>query len=69
MNLAYAELYIILAVMFRKYDLYDGSGDQQTPTLELFETSREDDVDIYADFATPWPRNKLPGIRVMVREE
>ena len=52
MNLAYSELSIMLAGIFRKYDAYDGAGKQTGPTLELFETTAEDWVP-FADFATP----------------
>ena len=65
-NLAFAELYIILAGIFRKYDLYDGTGKQTGPTLELFETGRED-VEFVADFVTPSVRKGSLGVRVRVR--
>lgn len=66
-NLAYAELYIILAGIFRKYDLYDAAAAQDTPTMELFETTRERDVDMEADFLAAWPSRESKGIRVVVR--
>jgi hypothetical protein len=65
-NLAFAELYIMLAGIFRKYDLYDGTGKQTCPTLELFQTGRED-VDMVADFVTPFLRKESLGVRVRVR--
>ncbi|RFU78092.1 cytochrome p450 [Trichoderma arundinaceum] len=46
-HLAYSELYIILAGLFRKYDLYDGTGRQKTPTLDLYDTLRERDIDAH----------------------
>jgi hypothetical protein len=67
MNLAYSELYIILAGIFRRYDLYDGTGKQTTPTLELYKTKREDDVDMAADITTPYLKDGSFGVRVMVR--
>ncbi len=66
MSLAYSELYTILAGVFRKYDLYDGSGRQTCPTLELYKTGRED-VDMVADFVTPFVRDESLGVRVTVR--
>ncbi len=66
-NLAYAELYIILAGVFRRYDLYDGASKQKTPTLILFETTRERDVDIEFDLMVPFPKRDSKGIRVIVR--
>jgi hypothetical protein len=65
-NLAYSELYLISAGVFRKYDLYDGTGKQTCPTLELFETGRED-VDMDADFVTPFARKESLGVRLRVR--
>ncbi len=66
-NLAYAELYIMLAGIFRKYDLYDSAVDQKTPTLALFETTRERDLDIERDFLVSRPKDESKGIRVLVR--
>jgi hypothetical protein len=65
-NLAYSELYLILAGIFLKYDLFDGSGKQTSPTLELFETDR-DDVDIKYDFLIPFPKKGSLGVRLKVR--
>jgi hypothetical protein len=66
MNLAYAELYIVIAGIFRKYDRYDGTGRQKGPTLELWESTRED-VDMVCDFAVPFIRAGRKGVRVLVR--
>ena len=57
---------MILAGIFRRYDLYDGTGKQTTPTLELYKTKRED-VDMFADFVTPYVKEGSLGVRVMVR--
>lgn len=55
LNLAYAEIFIGIATIFRRHE------------FELFETSRRD-VDFYAENlkATPWPGSK--GVRVLVKE-
>ena len=66
-NLAYAELYIIIAGVVRKYDLYDRAAMQKTPTLALFETTRERDVDIAFDLLVPFPTRGSKGIRAVVR--
>ncbi|CZT46526.1 related to trichodiene oxygenase cytochrome P450 [Rhynchosporium secalis] len=66
MALAYSELYVILSGIFRKYDLYDGTGKQSSPTLELYQTGR-DDVDMVADYAIPYVRDESLGVRVKVR--
>lgn len=57
---------MMIAGIFRKYDLYDGTGKQTSPTLELFKTGRED-VDMVADFVTPFRPKGNPGVRVKVR--
>lgn len=53
--------------MFRKYDLYDGTGKQKGPTLELFKTTREDDVDMVADFVAAAVKVESKGVRLLVR--
>ena len=57
----------MLAGIFRKYDLYDGTNKQTTPTLALYETTRERDVDIESDFLIACPKSESKGIRVVVR--
>jgi hypothetical protein len=66
-NLAYAKLYLMIAGIFRKYDLYNSSSNQKTPTMELFETTRED-VDIAYDILIPFPKKGSRGVRLRVRE-
>nr|UYM26528.1 cytochrome P450 [Talaromyces wortmannii] len=56
MNLAYAELYLVLAVLFRP-------GGQQ---FELFETDESDVIQVH-DFLLPLPRLDSKGIRVMIK--
>ncbi|KAF7196895.1 Cytochrome P450 monooxygenase [Pseudocercospora fuligena] len=53
-NLATAEAYIILAMMFRRFD------------FELFETKRED-VDVARDYFAALPKVGARGLRVLVR--
>ena len=53
MNLAYAELYLTLAVVFRRFE------------LRLFETGRED-VDIAHDFLAAGVKLDSKGVRVIV---
>jgi len=54
MNLAYAEIYLTLAALFRRFE------------LELFETTRED-VDPVHDFFNPSARLDSKGVRVLVK--
>ena len=65
-NLAYQELFLVLAAIFNRFELYDGTGKQLGPTLELFETTDED-VIMVADFALPGVRKGSQGVRVLVR--
>jgi hypothetical protein len=65
-NLSYAQLHLYLTAIFRKYDLYDGTGKETERTLKFFETSR-DDVEIAVDFSDAIPRPESRGIRIVVR--
>ncbi|KAF2843056.1 cytochrome P450 [Patellaria atrata CBS 101060] len=67
MNLARQELFTIIAGIFRKYDLYDGTGTQTCPTLELYDTERARDVDMNSDMIIPYPAEGSHGVRVVVR--
>lgn len=67
MNLAYQEMQTFVAGIFRKYSRYDESlKSQPGPTLELFETTKED-FEMYSDYVTPHPKPGSRGIRVRVR--
>lgn len=65
-NLAYQEMYIILAGLFKKFDAWDGTGEQKSMTLELFETTR-DDIDIVRDLVTEGVKEGSLRVRVRVR--
>lgn len=65
-NLAYQEMYIILAGLFGKFDVWDGTGEQNSLTLELYKTTRED-VEIVRDLVTENVKNDSLGVRVIVR--
>ncbi|KIW66115.1 hypothetical protein PV04_08319 [Phialophora macrospora] len=66
-NLAYQELQTLTAGIFRRYSLYDpGKGEQDGPTLELFETNRED-ISMDADYVTPAPYEGSHGLRLRIR--
>lgn len=53
MQLAYADIYLMLATLMRRFD------------LELFETTR-DDVDFRYDWMVPHARLDSKGVRVLV---
>lgn len=54
MHLAYAEVYIALATVFRRF------------SFELFETDRTA-VDCHSDMFVPHPKHGTKGVRVMVK--
>lgn len=55
-SLAYAELFLTIAAVFRRFD------------LELFETTR-DDVGLARDGFVPRPKAGSKGVQVIVRGE
>ena len=60
-------MYLILAGIFRKYELYDGTRNQRVPTLALYDTVRERDVDAVNDLVVPYPAKGSHGVRLTVR--
>lgn len=67
-NLAYQELYMILASLFRRYDVWDDKTEEQRSSLalELFQTTRED-IDIVRDLVTENVKPDSKGVRVVIR--
>lgn len=66
-NLAYQELYLVVAGIFRKFDLYDPDGTpSRGPAMALYDTIRERDVDMAADLAMPAPQLGSKGVRITV---
>ncbi len=68
MHLAYEELHIVLAGIFRKYDLYDDKLTEKPagPTLALYDTTRRD-IDIVADLLLAGVSKGSKGVRVVAR--
>jgi hypothetical protein len=64
MNFARQEMYIILATIVLNYDIYTG---QKGPTLELYDTTRERDIDVNRDMIIPFAAKGSHGLRVRVR--
>ena len=62
-DLAYQELYLLLAGIFRKYDSVE-SG-QKGHILALYDTIRERDIDMVADFVVPITRNGTRGVKII----
>ncbi|CAD6449307.1 5333bc3a-fea7-453e-b3a7-b6ab6420774a [Sclerotinia trifoliorum] len=64
MNFARLEMSLVLAAIIQKYDIYSGQGG---PTLELFDTIRERDIDLNHDYIIPFPAKGSRGLRVKIR--
>lgn len=64
MNLARKEMAIVLATLFRRFDLYRGQAGR---TLELFDTERARDIDPNSDKIIPVPAKGSKGLRVKIR--
>ena len=63
-NMAYAQLYLCVAGIFRRYG---GPGNPGPMGIfELFETTRED-VEIQYDLFVPFPKQGSKGVRVLVK--
>ena len=65
-NLAYAELYICLAGMFRRFGSADVQDDEDEGFLELYDTDVSD-IAIAVDGFVPLPKNGSKGVRIRVR--
>jgi cytochrome P450 len=65
-NLAMAELRVLLAAIFRKFEVWDGTDMQSGQTMELYETGRED-VDMASTYILPFIKEGRKGVRVVVR--
>ncbi|KIW25414.1 hypothetical protein, variant [Cladophialophora immunda] len=65
-NLAYAELYLMVAKLFRVYGSREVKFDGDVGRLELFETTFEKDVDMREDRFIPLPSRDTKGVRVLV---
>ena len=66
-NLAYAELYLTLAALFRVYGTAEVQGKDDVGTLELFETTLPDLV-ITSDAVVPVMPEDSKGLRVKVHQ-
>ncbi|KIX05158.1 uncharacterized protein Z518_06030 [Rhinocladiella mackenziei CBS 650.93] len=65
-NLAYAELYLMLAKLFRVYGSREVRFDGDIGRLDLFDTTLERDIEVAEDRFIPLPRRDTKGVRVMV---
>jgi cytochrome P450 len=66
-NLAYAELYLGIARLFRGFGSVDVRGVGDEGFLELFETTK-DDVEVVRDVFLPLVKEGSKGVRVLVKK-
>lgn len=66
MNLARREIALVLATLFRKYNLYRGQ-EGLGPSLELYNTQRARDIDPNSDYIIPAPAKGSKGLQVLIR--
>lgn len=64
-NLAYAELYLAFARIFRSYGSKDVHGEDDLGYFELYETTLRD-VEIVADLFVPRPALDSEGVRIRI---
>jgi len=67
MELAYAELYVALALIFRLYGSKEVTMDGDRGYLELYDTQFARDLEIVGDGITPLTRKESNGLRIRVR--
>ena len=66
-NLAYAELYLALARIFRAYGSKKMRAEDDVGYLELFETTA-DDVELAKDVFIPMAKAGSKGVRILVKK-
>jgi cytochrome P450 len=68
-NLAYAEIFLCIAMLFRRFDGPSSSGKETGDgfgTIELFKTTL-DDVTFHYDMFGPFPKEGSEGVRVLLK--
>ncbi|GKZ49379.1 hypothetical protein AbraIFM66951_001785 [Aspergillus brasiliensis] len=65
-NLAYVEMVIILAALFRRFGSLEVRGERDIGLLELFETTAEDDIECHRDGFLPLSKAGSKGVRARV---
>ena len=66
MQLAYAELYMVLSGVWRRFGGPETRGDQVSGRMELFETDKRD-VEMEYDLFVPYGRRDSKGIRILIK--
>ncbi|USP82213.1 Cytochrome P450 [Curvularia clavata] len=66
-NLAKREISVLLAALLVKYDVYEEGKEKMGPTLQVFDTSKERDIDTNGEFIIPAPAKGSKGLRMVAR--
>lgn len=66
MNLAWAEMYLAVAMIFRRYGSREVSSEGDLGALELYEFDYKRDLEIVGDGALPLYSKESKGVRVVV---
>jgi len=67
MNLAYAELYLVLSGLWRRYGGPETEDEDGSGWMELYETDRRD-VEMEYDLFVPYGKKESQGIRVVIKK-
>jgi cytochrome P450 len=65
-NLAYAEITILLAGLFRQFGSQEVHRNGDIGTLRLFETTVDNDIECWVDAIAPLPKQGSKGVRLQV---
>ncbi|CAE7185156.1 hypothetical protein P3342_008311 [Pyrenophora teres f. teres] len=66
-NLARREISVLLAALLVKYDIYEEGAEKMRPTLQVFDTTKERDIDTNGEFIIPAPAKGSKGLRMIAR--
>ncbi|KAF1842730.1 cytochrome P450 [Cucurbitaria berberidis CBS 394.84] len=66
-NLARREISVLLAALLVKYDVYEEGGGKMGPTLQVFDTAKERDIDTNSEYIIPAVARGSKGLRMVAR--
>jgi hypothetical protein len=62
-NLARRDIYVLLAALLVKYDVYKEGDGKIGPTLQVFDTTKERDIDTNSEYIIPAPARESKVLR------
>lgn len=66
-NLAKREISVLLAALLVKYDVYEEGKEKTGPSLHVFDTFKERDIDTNGEFIIPAPAKGSKGSKMVAR--